>query len=52
MKIQKKVHLSGRRGHTTRENDDALGYVLFFQNIEQPENDEEAVRERESSGPI
>ncbi len=50
--MQRKADLSGRRGHTTRENDDALGYVLFLQNIEQSENDEEAVRERESSGPM
>ena len=50
--MQRKVDLSGGRGHTTRENDDALGYVLFLQNIEQPENDGEAVREGESSGSI
>ena len=52
IKVQRKVDFSGRRCHTTRENYDALGYVLFLQNIEQPENDEEAMRERESSGTI
>ena len=38
------MHLSCRRGHSARENNDALRNVLFLQDVEQPKESQTGYR--------